>query len=511
MDISEVVKDLQLTSTTGALSGEVSSVCYNSNACEDHSLFVAVAGLTADGHGFIDDAINRGARWIIHEKPFTPPGQIAALKVSDSRRALGIAARNFYAHPSSELCLIGVTGTNGKTTVTYLLESIVAAAGFKPGVLGTVNYRYGGRTFPAPNTTPESLEFQKILRRMVNTGVTHCISEVSSHALDLGRVDDCDFDLAVFTNLSQDHLDYHRTLERYYEAKRRLFRELIPRSVKRHDQQMVINGDDPWGRKLIDEVGSHGVLTFGLAEHRDVRPEHFSLTLEGIEACLTLSEWTLHVTSPLIGRFNLYNILAAAAASFAVGIAPAAIEQGIADMKGVPGRMEKVSLPGEPHVFVDYAHTDDALRKAIENLSGFGSCRMITVFGCGGDRDRGKRPLMGFVAATLSDVVIVTSDNPRSEDPLSIIRQIEEGVTRKDITKIAKAELSPARRDKVYCIIPDRREAIETAIMTAEPGDIVLIAGKGHEDYQIIGRDRLFFDDRVVCRESLQKRSRGTT
>jgi UDP-N-acetylmuramoyl-L-alanyl-D-glutamate--2,6-diaminopimelate ligase len=508
MDISEVVKDLHLISTTGALSGEVSSVCYNSRSCEENSLFVAVSGLNADGHGFIDDAIRRGARWIIHEKPFTSPDHITTLQVSDSRRALGITSRNFYVRPSSNLCLIGITGTNGKTTVTYLLESIIAAAGFSPGVLGTVNYRFQGKTFPAPNTTPESLEFQKILRQMVNAGVTHCISEVSSHALDLGRVEDADFDIAVFTNLSQDHLDYHLTMERYYEAKRRFFQDLLPKSHKRNPYGAIINGDDPWGRRLVEEVQGKA-LTFGLEGKPDVSADNFEITLEGIHTDLHIPSESLRITSPLIGRFNLYNILTAVAAAFAVGIPSAAIEQGISRMKGVPGRMEKVSRPVEPHVFVDYAHTDDALSKAIENLSGFGGNRIITVFGCGGDRDRGKRPLMGSVAAMLSDVVIVTSDNPRSEDPLAIIDQIEAGIRREDIRKVALPELEIPASDKIYCIIPDRRTAIEAAILTARPDDIVLIAGKGHEDYQIIGKERFFFDDRIVARESLQKRSEG--
>jgi UDP-N-acetylmuramoyl-L-alanyl-D-glutamate--2,6-diaminopimelate ligase len=508
MDISAVVKDLQLISTTGALSGEVSSICYNSRSCEENSLFVAVTGLNTDGHRFIDDAISRGAHWIVHEKPFTSPDQITSLQVPDSRRALGILGRNFYGNPSASLWLIGITGTNGKTTITYLLESIISAAGLHPGVLGTVNYRYGGKIFPAPNTTPESLEFQKILRQMVNTGVTHCVSEVSSHALDLGRVDDCDFDVAVFTNLSQDHLDYHHSMERYFEAKRRLFRELLPRSGKPH-RRMVINSDDPWGRKLIEGNGNE-VITFGLDGSPTVYPEQYTLTLEGIKARIKLPDQTLPISTPLIGRFNLYNILAAVAAASSVGIAPAAIERGIAEMTGVPGRMEKISLPGEPHVFVDYAHTDDALRKAIENLSGFGKSRMITVFGCGGDRDRGKRPLMGFVAATLSDVVIVTSDNPRSEDPLTIIGHIEEGIRRKEITKVVPETLSSPLPAKTYTIIPDRKTAIEAAIMMAQPADIVLIAGKGHEDYQIVGKERLFFDDRIFAREHLRKRSGGT-
>jgi UDP-N-acetylmuramoyl-L-alanyl-D-glutamate--2,6-diaminopimelate ligase len=508
MDISEVIKDLHLISTTGALSGEVSSVCYHSRSCEENSLFVAVSGLNADGHGFIDDAIRRGARWIVHEKPFFPPDQVTALKVSDSRRALGITGRNFYADPSSKLCLIGITGTNGKTTVTYLLESIIAAAGFSPGILGTVNYRFRGKTFPAPNTTPESLEFQKILRQMVDEGVTHCVSEVSSHALDLGRVDDGDFDVAVFTNLSQDHLDHHLTMERYYQAKRRLFQELLPKSHKHNSYGMIVNGDDPWGQRLIQEIPDR-FLTFGLEGNHDVRTDDFRISLEGIEAVLYIPGESLRISSPLIGRFNLYNILAAAAAAFAIGIAPTAIAQGIFLMKGVPGRMEKVSQPGEPHVFVDYAHTDDALRKAIENLTGLSGNRIVTVFGCGGDRDRGKRPLMGTVAATLSDVVIVTSDNPRSEDPLTIIDQIEAGIRREDIRKLALLDLGKPASDKIYCVIPDRRTAIEAAILMAGPADIVLIAGKGHEDYQVIGKERFFFDDRIVARESLALKSEG--
>jgi UDP-N-acetylmuramoyl-L-alanyl-D-glutamate--2,6-diaminopimelate ligase len=508
MDISEVIKDLHLISTTGALSGEVSSVCYHSRSCEENSLFVAVSGLNTDGHGFIDDAIRRGARWIIHENSFTPPDKITSLQVSDSRKALGITGRNFYAHPSSDLILIGITGTNGKTTVTYLLESIIAAAGFSPGVLGTVNYRYGGKTFPAPNTTPESLEFQKILRKMVNDEVTHCIAEVSSHALDLGRVDDGNFDLAVFTNLSQDHLDYHLTMECYFKAKRRLFLELLPRSRKDNSYGMIVNGDDPWGQRLLAEVKGNA-LTFGLEQNHDVRADDFQITLEGIEAVLCVPGASLRIISPLIGRFNLYNILAAVAAAFAVGIDPSAIERGISLMQGVPGRMEKVSRPGEPHVFVDYAHTDDALRKAIENLTGLSGNRIITVFGCGGDRDRGKRPLMGTVAAMLSDVVIVTSDNPRSEDPLVIIDQIEAGIRRENIRKTALPDLGIPVSHKIYCVIPDRRAAIEAAILKARPADIVLIAGKGHEDYQIIGNQRSFFDDRIVARESLALRSGG--
>jgi len=270
----------------------------------------------------------------------------------------------------------------------------------------------------------------------------------------------------------------------------------------------VINGDDPWGRRLIEE-NPEDVLTFGLDGPRDIRSEDMRTSLQGIEGYLRIPGKTLQITSTLIGRFNIYNIMAAAGAAYAIGIDAAAIELGIASIQGIPGRMEKVSRAGEPHVFVDYAHTDDALRKAIENLSGYLKGRLITVFGCGGDRDQGKRPLMGFVAATLGDTVIVTSDNPRSEDPHAIIRQIEEGIRRKDIRKVAPADLPPTGSDKVYAIIPDRRTAIETAVRTAKVDDIVLIAGKGHEDYQIVGHECLHFDDRIVARESLVQRNGG--
>ncbi len=505
MDISEVVKDLQFIHTTGTLSGEVSSVCYHSRCCEENSLFVAITGLNTDGHDFIEDAIHRGAHWILHEKPFNSPNHINTLQVPDSRRALGIAGRNFYARPSSNLCLIGVTGTNGKTTVTYLLESIIKAAGFVPGVLGTVNYRFRGKTQPAPNTTPESLEFHKILRAMADAGVTHCVAEISSHALDLGRVDDCDFDIGIFTNLSRDHLDYHLTMERYYEAKRRFFTELLPKSLKTLPFRAIINSDDPWGKRLLEDLSLRS-LSFGDRENHDVGVTDSRFTLEGTRAVIHINGNPLQINSDLIGHFNLYNILAAAAAASAVHIPTPAIEQGIAEMKGVPGRMERVSRPGEPSVFVDYAHTDDALRKAIENLSGFGSNRIITVFGCGGDRDREKRALMGSVAATLSDVMVVTSDNPRSEPPQTIIDQIEAGIRLHNIRQVGSGELHNDTGEKIYCTIPDRRQAIEAAIMSANPEDIVLIAGKGHEDYQIIGRERYFFDDRIVARECLRKR-----
>ena len=502
MDIADVIKNIPFTAAVEITAGDVASVCYHSGACRENSLFVAIQGLKTDGHRFVADAMARGARWIIHEKPVDVFPGVVSLPVFDSRRALGIAAQNFYRHPSGDLCLVGVTGTNGKTTVTYLLESIFAAAGFSPGVLGTVNYRYGAQRLPAPNTTPESLEMQKILRQMADDKVTHCVAEVSSQGLDLGRVDDCDFDAAVFTNLTQDHLDYHGTMEAYYCAKKRLFHDLIPRSRKHRPYKKIINGDDPWGVRLLEETGT--ALTFGLRSRCDVWADDIHVSLSGIEARIHIQETSFSVTSCLTGHFNLYNILAAVACAFALDVPLAAVEAGITGMGGVPGRMERVSASGEPWVFVDYAHTDDALAKALQTLRAFGEDHLVTLFGCGGNRDHGKRPKMGQAASQLSNRVILTSDNPRGEDPLSIIEEIEKGIS-PEAVKVSPDELF-ASKGHVYCVIPDRREAIETAVRLACEDDIILIAGKGHEDYQIVGEKRLFFDDRVVAQSCLKRR-----
>lgn len=502
MELLNILQDIEIVQLRGNARGQVSSICYDSRKCEENSLFVAISGLKTDGHNFIPEALGKGARFILHERDFTPPDGITAIKVGDSRRILGVLGKNFFGHPSAELCLIAVTGTNGKTTITYILESIIKSAGFSPGVLGTVNYRYGGTVMPAPNTTPESFEMHRILRQMAAAGVSHVIAEVSSHAIDLQRVDDCDFDLGIFTNLSQDHLDYHGNMESYFSAKKRFFTDVLPRSQKGRPTRMIANGDDPWGKRLLGEV-TLPAWSFGVDAPGDIRAERFSLTPQETEALVCRTGSTFRISSSLIGRHNLYNILAAAAGALALGIPEKDVVTGIASLKNIPGRLERVNLPGEPDVFVDYAHTEDALEKVLQNLSSFQSNRIITVFGCGGDRDRGKRPLMGRAAATLSDLAILTSDNPRSEDPLDILREIEEGVAKEGIGKYPAEEVQGKHPGKGYTVIPDRRTAIEKAIAIAEKGDIILIAGKGHEDYQLIGKERLFFDDRLVAREAL--------
>ena len=505
MELSHLLKNIDVLNIKGESGGDVVSVCYDSKKCGPGSLFVAIPGLSRDGHAFIPEAVAGGARYIMYEKDIIPPPEVTAIKVANSRRALGILGKNFYRRPSAELCLIGVTGTNGKTTVTYLLEAILRAAGYRTGVLGTVNYRFQQQVVPAPNTTPESFEFQKILREMADQGVTHVIAEVSSHAVDLRRVDDCEFALGIFTNLSQDHLDYHKSMEQYFQAKLRFFREILPVDGNRGPGKMIINGDDPWGQRVLQEANRSG-LKFGLQTESEVRGEIVSLAAEGIKAVIHSRQGALAISSPLIGRFNLYNILAAVAAAIALDVPADFIRAGVAALTGVPGRLQKISHGAEPAVFVDYAHTPDALLRVLQNLSEFRRGKIITVLGCGGNRDRGKRPLMGNTATAHSDVTIITSDNPRGEDPLQIIREIEGGVDGKSVRKLLPEEVSASRGDRCFTLLPDRQQAIELAVRLAGPDDTVLIAGKGHEDYQIIGKERLPFDDRLVAREALDNR-----
>jgi UDP-N-acetylmuramoyl-L-alanyl-D-glutamate--2,6-diaminopimelate ligase len=507
VQIQAVLKDIDIIQVSGVLSGEVSAICYDSRNCKQDSLFVAVSGLKLDGHAYIGEAVDRGAKFVVHEKDYSPPPGVTSIRVLNSRAILGILGKNFYNDPSSRLCLIGVTGTNGKTTVTYILESILKAAGFSVGILGTVNYRFNNKEMPAPHTTPESYELQNILRIMVDQGVTHVVMEVSSHAVDLRRVDECSFDMGIFTNLSQDHLDYHKTLESYFQAKKRLFSEIIPAGKKNYVYRMIINGDDPWGKRIVDEVGS--ILpyrTFCIEDKCDMAAEGYTFSLEGTRADINAGGSHIAIFSPLIGKFNLYNILASVTAASLLGIHESFIRTGVENLKNVPGRLEKVSIPGEPEVFVDYAHTEDALNRVLQNLSPFKKGRIITVFGCGGDRDRGKRPLMGKAVTAWSDLAILTSDNPRTEDPLSIIEEIEKGMGGNSARKLLPEELKKNANEKGYVVIPDRREAIETAVTLADNSDIILIAGKGHENYQIIGEKRISFDDRHVAREALMNK-----
>jgi UDP-N-acetylmuramoyl-L-alanyl-D-glutamate--2,6-diaminopimelate ligase len=485
------------------LEREVLDIAHDSRKVKSGSLFVAVRGFHSDGHQFIPQAVKQGAAAIVAEKKDGPPVPPATplIIVHDSRTALALLADSFFGHPSRRLVLTGVTGTNGKTTTTYLLKSIIEAAGHMAGLIGTIDYRVGDKVYPAPNTTPESLELQQFLSEMVERGAGHCVMEVSSHALALNRTGGCSFVAAGFTNLSQDHLDFHESMDSYFQAKLRLFAGLSP------EAHAVINRDDARSAEIIKATRAK-VITFGLSEHADVRPVgkvHHGIN--GLIFDAVTPAGTVQVKSPLVGRHNIYNILTAIGLGTALGIRGDQIVSGLKNMKDVPGRMEKVDEGQRYSVVVDYAHSEDAITRLLEAIREVTPGRVITVFGCGGDRDRTKRPKMGSAAIKGSDIVIITSDNPRTEDPMSIIREIEQGLTEGGI-KVAAQDIGKpvAPGKKSYCAIPDRHEAITVAVGIAVTGDVVVLAGKGHEDYQIIGETKRRFDDREIAREEIRKR-----
>ena len=470
------------------LARDVTAVAFDSRRVEPGAVFVAVRGRHADGADFAAEAVRRGAALVVSESRARPGTEGRWAQVGDARLALAELAAAFHGDPSRELTVVGVTGTNGKTTTTYLLAAILEAAGRPCGRLGTVTYRIGAAEAEAPLTTPEAPDVQGLLRDMVDQGVAACVMEVSSHALAMRRVDGTRFDAAVFTNLTRDHLDFHADMAGYFEAKRRLFDMLPPGAP------WVVNLDDPAGRRLAGMAGRP--VTYAVADGgAEVRPERVASTRAGTRLEVRTPRGRLRLRSPLPGRVNAYNVLAAAAAALALDVPPPAIEQGVAGLAGVPGRFEVVSSPDDDvWVMVDFAHTDDALRAVLGAVREFGTGRLVSVFGCGGDRDRDKRPLMGAVAARLSDLVVLTADNPRSEDPDRIIDQIRTGV------------LATAGGGCRHLAIPDRRAAIERAVAEAEPGDAVVIAGKGHEREQVIGDAKLPFEDRAVAREALAGR-----
>jgi len=499
MQISRITEGMDILQVKGDISSEVWDLCYDSRKCVPGSLFVAIEGLSVDGHDYIEEAVRAGALAVIGERDVQGRDGVVWVRVKDSRRALGIAAKNFYGDPSKELSVIGITGTNGKTTVSYLLESIIRTAGKMAGVIGTINSHFGEVILPAEHTTPESLDLHRIFRRMVNDGADHVIMEVSSHAIDLKRIDECTYAAGVFTNLSPEHLDYHHDMETYYMVKKRLFQQIL------QGRHKIINGEDPWGARLTREVEGP-VLTFGIDISADIRARDYIFSIGGIEANIETPRGVLPISSSLAGRFNLSNILAAVGVSVVLGFSDETIRRGIAEAGSIPGRLERIGTPGEPTVFVDYAHTEDALKNVLETLAQFERSRLVTVFGCGGQRDRLKRPRMGRVATELSDVTIITSDNPRNEDPLAIIEEIESGIDGTQVQKYAFSGGFPEDVSKGYTVLADRRKAIEQAIVSARSTDIILIAGKGHENYQIVDNRRLSFDDRQVVKESLKRR-----
>jgi UDP-N-acetylmuramoyl-L-alanyl-D-glutamate--2,6-diaminopimelate ligase len=444
--------------------------------------------------------VANGAAAVVCEQPVD--ADAVMIRVQNSRKALADLSAAFFGYPSKALTVIAITGTNGKTTTSYLIESVLQSAGIAAGVIGTINYRYGGQIFSNPVTTPESLDLQRILADMRDAGVTHVVMEVSSHALDLYRVHGCKLDIGVFTNLSQDHLDYHKNMAHYWSCKRKLFTDLLPASAAKTHWRAVINVADPKGRELARETPL-ACLTCGHDADSDLRTLKARFDLNGVQARIATPQGKMELRSSLVGRHNLENILNAVGVGVALEIPAETIVAGIRALENVPGRLERISNALQRFVYVDYAHTPDALENTLLALRALTVDRIICIFGCGGDRDRAKRPQMGTIAARLSDLVVVTSDNPRTEPPEQIIEEIVAGVRRASDLQYSPVDLQRGFRAKGYTVIVNRREAIHSTIAASRPGDTVLIAGKGHETYQIHGLERRPFDDRQEAREAL--------
>ena len=476
MQLDELIQALAPSAVVGREPVDVADLAYDARAVGRGALFFCVPGEHADGHDFAAAAVQRGAVALVVERPVDVP--VPQLVVLDARAAMAVAADAFFGEPTRELEVAGVTGTNGKTTTAFLLHAVLTAAGRRPGLLGTVEARIGGQSRPVVRTTPEAIDLQRTFREMLDAGDRSVAFEASSHASQLHRLDRVRFDALVFTNLTQDHLDFHGDMETYFQAKRRLFTGAAPPPA-------AVNVGDPYGRRLAAELeGAHRapLVTFGLAADADVHPERLELGTGGIR----LRAAGLELQSPLRGRFNAENVLGVLAAAELLDVEPEDAAAGIAALDGVPGRFEAVD-EGQPFaVIVDYAHTPDSLENVLAAARDMTDGRVLVVFGAGGDRDRGKRPLMGKVAVDGADVVVVTSDNPRSEEPLAIIQDVLQGAG----TGVE--------------IDPDRRSAITRAVSLAEPGDVVVIAGKGHEQGQEVGDEKLPFDDREVAREALR-------
>jgi UDP-N-acetylmuramoyl-L-alanyl-D-glutamate--2,6-diaminopimelate ligase len=498
------VRGLQPRQMHGETSVEIEGIAYNSRQVETGFVFVAIRGQDVDGHDYIEEAIKRGARAVVLEDENQRIGGIPTVVVENSRKALGGISTVFFGNPSAEMTLIGITGTNGKTTTTYLTESILKGAGFRTGVIGTIDYHFQGTFRRATTTTPESYDLQKMLKEMLEQGVSHVIMEVSSHALHQHRTEGCHFDIGVFTNLTPDHLDYHGTMDHYFESKASLFTRFLRQSMKPHSLALI-NLDDPKGRALWKMLPLPK-MSYGLEGERHISAKDIHASISGLSAKVITPNGGFSFRSPLLGEFNLYNILASAGIGLALKVDLEAMRSGIEALGGVPGRVERIQNDRQVHIFVDYAHTPDALERVLRTLKDAkGGGRIITVFGCGGDRDRGKRPLMGAIAGRYSDFAVITSDNPRTEHPPAIIEEIERGMMTESIPAIDRKELTRGFGEKGYVKVLERREGIRLAIELAKAGDVVLVAGKGHEDYQIIGRERFPFDDSHEISEALKK------
>ncbi|WP_352418475.1 UDP-N-acetylmuramoyl-L-alanyl-D-glutamate--2,6-diaminopimelate ligase [Proteiniborus sp.] len=483
MKLNKLTYGLETDIINGKTDIDISGIAYDSRKIEKGNLFVAIEGFKVDGHDFINEAIKKGAKAIIVQKDVQYNSEVTLIKVKDTRQALAKVSSEFFDNPSNKFNLIGVTGTNGKTSITYIVESIFRASGKKTGVIGTIGSQVNGKHVETKNTTPESLELQQVFDQMLQSGVESCVMEVSSHSLELSRVAYCNFDVGIFTNITKDHLDYHKTFENYFNAKKKLF--------YMSNKYNIINSDDEYGKKLIEELSKLNtpLLTYGIECKADIYASELTFMATGVSFKLHTPKGSIDVNMNIPGIFTVYNGLAAASCAYVYDIALEDIKIGLEEIKGVKGRFEVVPNNKDFTIIIDFAHTADALEKVLCVIDQFAEGRKIAVFGAGGDRDISRRAPMGEVAGRHCDLCIVTSDNPRTEDPQKIIDDIINGVEKVNGNYIA---------------IVDRKEAIEYAIKNSKPKDIILLAGKGHETYTIIGDKILPFDERDVVKEALE-------
>ncbi|MCM3568805.1 UDP-N-acetylmuramoyl-L-alanyl-D-glutamate--2,6-diaminopimelate ligase [Neobacillus mesonae] len=486
MKLQQLLKVLHPLVPYEGVNPEIFSIENDNRKVKKGSLFICIKGYTVDGHDFAESAVKSGAAAILAERPLKL--DVPIIVVKDTARAMAVLADAFYGQPTQKLRLIGITGTNGKTTTSHLIEKIFADQGQQTGLIGTMYTKIASRRIDTKNTTPESLTLQKTFHQMVEEGVETAVMEVSSHALDLGRVHGCDFDVAVFTNLTQDHLDYHKTMDEYKRAKSLLFAQLGNSFDLNSPKFAILNADDS-ASEMFQRSTAALIYTYGIDQKADIQAADIQMTSSGTKFNIVVGEEKYPIQLQLLGKFNVYNVLAAIAAANVSGIPIGKAIESIESVKGVAGRFELVNAGQDFTVLVDYAHTPDSLENVLKTIQHFAKKKIFVVVGCGGDRDRTKRPLMAQIACRYATNPIFTSDNPRSEEPSAILKEMEEGV-----------------KGENYLVIEDRKEAINTAVKQAEAGDVILIAGKGHETYQIIGGVVHDFDDRIVAREAIEER-----
>jgi UDP-N-acetylmuramoyl-L-alanyl-D-glutamate--2,6-diaminopimelate ligase len=478
MKLKDMIKEAEVLRIDGEPDIEISGIYYDSKQVKDGSLFFCIEGYRADGHDYAASAVEKGAAAVVLRKDIPLPEGVTKVFVPDTRKAMGLIASALYEKPSEDLLLFGVTGTNGKTTTTYMIKSILEQAGKKTGLIGTIANMIGSRMIPAERTTPESPDLQKLMRDMVNEKVNAAVMEVSSHSLALHRVIGCTYDIGIFTNLTQDHLDFHGTFENYLAAKKKLFEQ---------SRLAIINVDDESGREILKDLECQ-YFTYGIYKPADIYARDIEIMVDGVSFNLHILGGKISIVLSIPGIFSVYNALAAAAACYAAGISLKDIQKGLTSIKGVPGRFETLDTGTGFSIILDYAHTPDGLENILKTARGLTDGRLVTLFGCGGDRDAAKRPMMGEVAGRYSDLCIITSDNPRYEDPVKIIEDILPGI---------------AKTHCPYKVIVDRREAIEYAIKNARENDLIILAGKGHETYQIIKGDTYPFDEKEIVAQIL--------